>query len=464
MSVYSEKDLHPKEKALWLKAMSAMELRNFSYAIQLYQNLLKSHPEFLVARQFARKAAIAKTGGKKGMLSSLSTSSFSTLKVQSLLKKDPIAALDPIEKILENEPQNPAANHLLKEAALNAKMPDLAEFALETIIEGNPKDTKAMHELAAMYMRHEKPTKAVEVFGKVLEVTPNDLTAIKGGKDAAAAATMQRGGWEREETTYRDLIKDKDEAVTLEQQSRVVRSDEMIDNLLAELHAKIEQNAQDIDTSRRIAELYEQKSDLENAVAWYEYASQLSAGSDPSITRRVSDLKIRQYDESIAGFENYLEEHSDTPEAETYRTQLDDLKTQRAQLVIEEARRRVERNPTDLLLRFELGEILVSLKDYKAAISELQKARQNPSVRLKSMNLLGRCYTERGMFDLAAETLSTAASELYQMDATKKDIVYNLGLVYEKMEEKEKSIDCMKQIYSVDYEYRDVAERVESSY
>ncbi len=80
------------------------------------------------------------------------------------------------------------------------------------------------------------------------------------------------------------------------------------------------------------------------------------------------------------------------------------------------------------------------------------------------MNLLGKCFVERNMLDLAAKTLEDAASELLAMDAVKKDIVYNLGLVYEKMGDKEKSIACMKQIYEVDYGYRDVAERVEGSY
>jgi hypothetical protein len=50
------------------------------------------------------------------------------------------------------------------------------------------------------------------------------------------------------------------------------------------------------------------------------------------------------------------------------------------------------------------------------------------------------------------------------MDATKKEITYNLGLVYEQMGDAEKSIACMKQIYEADYGYRDVAPRVESSY
>ena len=50
------------------------------------------------------------------------------------------------------------------------------------------------------------------------------------------------------------------------------------------------------------------------------------------------------------------------------------------------------------------------------------------------------------------------------MDAMKKEIVYNLGLTCERMGESDKSLACMKQIYEVDYGYRDVAGRVESSY
>jgi hypothetical protein len=50
------------------------------------------------------------------------------------------------------------------------------------------------------------------------------------------------------------------------------------------------------------------------------------------------------------------------------------------------------------------------------------------------------------------------------MDATKKEIVYNLGLVYERVGNREKSLACMKQIYEADYGYKDVATRVESSY
>jgi tetratricopeptide (TPR) repeat protein len=100
----------------------------------------------------------------------------------------------------------------------------------------------------------------------------------------------------------------------------------------------------------------------------------------------------------------------------------------------------------------------------REALPELQRARQNPNARLKSMNLLGHCYRELGMLDLAAKQLEEAAKEITSMDAMKKEVVYNLGLVYEQMGEAEKSIGAMKQIYEADYGYRDVAARVESSY
>ncbi len=464
MPVKSEKDLPQNQRAAWLKAMSAMELRNYGYAIQLLQSILRSHPDFLLARQLARKAAVAKSGGKKGVLGSLSSASFSSIRLQSLSKRDPLATFDAIEKILESDPYSAQANQLLKEAALAAKMPELALFALETIIAGNSKDIKTMHELAKLYMENDQPSRAGQMYGKILECSPNDLAAVKGSKDAAAADSMQKGGWDREESTYRDLIRDKDQAISLEQQGRVYRSEGAIDFLLAELSEKYTEDPENLETARRIAELYEEKNDLENAVAWFTYAAQLSQNTDFALLRKVSELRIGQFDNSIASFEEYIAGNADSPDLPEHVAQLEKLKEERDQLLLDEAKKRVERNPTDLQLRFELGEVLINLGNYRDAISELQRARQNPSVRVRAMNLLGKCYTQRGMLDLAANILSAAANELGQMDSVKKDIVYNLGLVYEKMGQDEKSIECMKQIYEVDYGYRDVAQRVEGSY
>lgn len=464
MAVKTEKDLPESHRATWLKSLSAMQLKNYGYVIQLMQGVLKAEPDFLPGRQLLRKAEIAKAAasGKKSLLSG---GGLSTMKISSQVKKDPAGAIVEIEKALETEPHSQALNLLLRDAAMASNMIETATFALETIVAGAPRDVKMLHELAKHYVTQDQAEKAVDVYTKISDINPTDLIAIKAGKDAAARASMKRGGWEKEGATYRDLMRDAATAVSLEQQSRVVRSAEMIDQQLAELGAKYEENPQNVDVARRIADLYEQKEDLANAVQWFTYAAGLTNNTDAALVRKAADLRIKQYDASIEEFENYLAAvDADSPEAEQARAQLETIKRERAEIELQEARTRVERNPTDLMFRYELGDILVRIGDYKDAIPELQKARQNPNVRLKAMNLLGKCFVERNMLDLAAKTLEDAASELLAMDAVKKDIVYNLGLVYEKMGDKEKSIACMKQIYEVDYGYRDVAERVEGSY
>ena len=51
---------------------------------------------------------------------------------------------------------------------------------------------------------------------------------------------------------------------------------------------------------------------------------------------------------------------------------------------------------------------LTIVQQFTEAIAELQRAKQNPNARLKAMNLLGQCYTEKGMLDLAVKQFQDA--------------------------------------------------------
>jgi tetratricopeptide (TPR) repeat protein len=470
----TQKDLTPQQKQTWLKAVSAMELRNHAYVIQLGQGLLQMMPDFLDARKLIRKAAIEKAKTvKKGLFSGLGGgSSIGVMKASGLLKKGDLAALLPaLEEILADDPFNVQANTMLQEAAMkwNPPLKELAFFAFDTLLEGNPKDKDLLLKFAAFCLEKDetgKPRdteKAVDIYNRILEINPSDLTAIKGAKDAAAAHSVQKGGWEVA-GSYRDLIKNKDEAASLEQQSRVVKSEDMIDSQIAELSAAVQEDPQSIDKSRKIAELYEQKEDLENALEWYRYVLGLTGGVDPVVLRKVSAIELRQIDDAIKAREEILAATPDDPEAPRYREELVELGKQKADFILAEAKDRVDRNPTDLAAHFDLGTALFDAGQFQDAISHLQRARMNPAVRLKAMGRLGQCYVARNMNDLAAKTLADAVAELVVMDAVKKELLYNLGLVYEKMEKKEEALDCFKQIYEVDYGYNDVATRVESSY
>jgi tetratricopeptide (TPR) repeat protein len=464
MATKTEKELSESLRALWLKAVSAIELRNFGYAISLLQEILKQEPEFLTGRQLLRRAEVTKSKSAKKSFFNISTAPIGVMKAQREIKKDPKRAIEMLEEVLEREPYNRQANLLLKEAAVAAGWSEIGVFALKTLLEENPRDVKVLHELGRLYHHLGDHENEVEIYNQLTAIDPLDAQSLRLGKDASARASMKRGGWTQAES-YRDLIKDKDEAISLEQQSRIRLTGEALDQQIAEAYARHQAEPENMDFVRRLGALNEQKEDLESAIRWYQRAVDLAKSTDTGLLRKISDLKIKWLEREIAALEEFLSTYSARDEVYVKKSeQLRAAKVSRAEILIADAEERVARNPTDLQLRFELGENLFTAGRFREALPELQRARQNPHARLKAMNVLGCCYGELGMLDLAMKQLEDASREISSMDATKKEIVYNLGLVYERMGDSEKALACMKQIYEVDYGYRDVARRVESSY
>ncbi len=161
--------------------------------------------------------------------------------------------------------------------------------------------------------------------------------------------------------------------------------------------------------------------------------------------------------------ENALNSQADPDNAEL-RAALDSRRNDRLVEQVHEAQRRVDQNPTDPQLRYELGNALYQAGDLSAAIPHLQQATRNPHIRTKVLLLLGRTFKGKAMFDLSIKQLSDALADLHAMDGTKKEVLYEKGLIHEEMGDRVSALDCFKQIYEVDYGYRDVAKRVESSY
>jgi hypothetical protein len=65
MAPKTEKELSEESRAAWLKALCAMQLKNYAYVIQLTQGILQKEPNFLAARELLRKAE-SKTDHPKG--------------------------------------------------------------------------------------------------------------------------------------------------------------------------------------------------------------------------------------------------------------------------------------------------------------------------------------------------------------------------------------------------------------
>src|SRR5205814_7522869 len=106
MAVKTENELSDALRSHWLKAVAAIELRNFGYAISLLQDILRKEPEFLTGRQLLRRTEVSKNKAAKKSRFNISTAAIAVMKVQRELKKDPAHAIEMIEKVLEDEPRS----------------------------------------------------------------------------------------------------------------------------------------------------------------------------------------------------------------------------------------------------------------------------------------------------------------------------------------------------------------------
>ncbi|MGJ8633207.1 MAG: tetratricopeptide repeat protein [Luteolibacter sp.] len=462
MSEITENDLTANIKPLWLKALSAVQMNNLDYAVSLLQAVLKDAPGFLEGRKILRKCELQLTGGaggKKKGLFGMSGGGMGTMKLASQAKKDPAGTLHLIEKELEKDPLSDQANDLLFETAIKLELFDTAAFALETIREHNPENVKTLHKLAEHYLSRDMPTQASDVYTDIIKQVPTDSVAVKGAKDASAKASMQKARWD-ENTSMRDLMKDAEANEELEKAGRTGLTREQLEMRRDKVVEKYNVDPNNLGVAKELAGIYEQLEDWTNAYTFYNWAHSLSKG-DVALETKASEMHDKALEAEMTALEAGL---AADPENEELKARFNERKQERLAEQVAEATKRIDQNPTDPQLRFELGQALYQSGDFTGAIPHLQQATRNPHIRTKVLLLLGRTFRAKNMYDLAIKQLSDALADLHGMDGTKKEVLYEKGLIHHDMGDMAAALDSFKQIYEVDYGYLDVAQRVESSY
>ena len=125
---------------------------------------------------------------------------------------------------------------------------------------------------------------------------------------------------------------------------------------------------------------------------------------------------------------------------------------------------RIKADPDNLKFHYQLGLIYKERGYFNRALKELQLSVNDMEMSVKSSHLIGLCFEEKNVLDIAARQLEKAAGSLSDVNDTKKSILYDLGRVYEKMHEDQKALDKYKEIYEVDINYKDISQKIEQSY
>ncbi len=441
------------------KGLAALERNNLDYAVEMFMQCLAMEPNFLKARNFLRAAQMKRAesaGGFKRMLMAAKTSPLLT-KAKMAVSKNPTEAMVLAEQVLSEDPKNGQALSILAEAAEIGGFPETTVQTLEHYTKVNPRDTKALHWLARAYAAVERWDMARDLYDRLLQMNPNDFDAQKGIKDATAHGAMQSGGWD-ESQSYRDVLKDKNESVALEQQSRVVRAVDMTENLIRDTLEKLSRDKDNRVLQRELGRLYGQKGDFDKALQILEAIYAAEAGSDPSLEKELADLKSNRVLAQIDKLKEQLAAHPEN--AAALQKDIAALEQEHAQLQVKQAEELVERYPNDLMYRYDLGVLYMNVGNIEEAIKQLQKAVGQPQRRIAALNYLGQCFSKVGLHDFAIDQYAKAIEELPAMDNMKKDLLYNLGTEYETLGDHDNAVAEFKKIAAVDFGYRDVKDKI----
>jgi len=450
-------------RRIYTKANEAAQRENLDYAIDLFNQVLEKEPGLFECRKALREAQFRKAGDGgsgffKRMLSGAGSSP-QVAKARMAMSKNPAEALAIAEQILNGDPNSSAAHHIIVDAAKALDLPHTGVLSLETLLKNSPKNKGLAIEFAdALSASGGDASRGEQILNELLRARPGDGELSKALKNLSARKTMDKGGYtalEGGQGSYRDILKNKDEAVSLEQEKRVVKAEDVAERLIGEYEARLETEPNNLKLVRELAKLYMEKKQFDRALEFYDRVRNSPMGNDPSLERAMAETNVRRFD--------YQAEQLD-PAAPDFAEQSAKIQTEKLNFQVAECQKRVEKYPTDLAIRFEMGSLYFQAGKIGEAIGEFQKAQGNPHKRIAAMSYLAQCFAKRKMFDLAARTLQNAIKEKPVFDDEKKDLVYNLGCVLESMGKKEEAVEQFKIIYELDISYKDVAAKVDAFY
>ncbi len=453
-------ELQPRLRKHLEKASQVLS-KDPSYAADILFNIVKANPNCFEVRRLLRQAQIKsgkskKIGGLGGMFAKLSGGAN-----ESSIRKNPEKVLESAEEQIKANYTNASAHKSLALAAKELGLLETSLLAYESLFNLDQKNVQNGKTLIREYIDARKAEEAINIGDIILKNNPSDDEVQDLIKKASVQQTLDKGKWE-EEKSFRDKLKDEDEAQRLEQSSRAQTGEEGLRSLIEESLKKVEDEPENINTLKDLVTYYRKLDEYDSALEWLEKARGLESGkADVNLETLMVTLTREKMAKAILLLQADFDKN---PGDSSLGTQLDQLKKEEHDFRLSQAEGLVKRYPNEFSYRYELGELYKEDHNIDAAIKELQLALRAPKVRVKALVLLGQSYIEKGFFDLAVEQLLLAKSEIPGVTDLKKAVIYDLGSCYEYQKDFDKAISEYKTLYGIDITYKDVSKKIDDFY
>jgi tetratricopeptide (TPR) repeat protein len=433
------------------RAKQALERRAYDLVIEVCAECVDVDPGNLDVHKLNLDAARrkAKESGKRGLLTTMSFG----------FSKDPhkvfVAAFKKVSANPENKVLVEVGDAALKLNQSGVKpMAEVAIYYYEEMRTSGMFNDKVLWNLALLYFAKHKETpddewleRSLKIMKELERAMPNHPEASKQIKNWEAMRSMSKRSQAGTAGDYRSQLASDDKARRAEIMNRMIRTAEDANDVLKYIDEDLQQNATDKslwvkkgDIHRRVGQFTEAKAAFDQAIKIDEH--------DFTLIMKLGDIRMEELRGRIAALE------AAKKDASAAKKELLTVET-------EEFRRRVERQPTDMNHRYNLGLRLIQGGEIDGAAGEFQRTVNDPRLRRGSHRYLGYCFTKKNLLDLAFQQYNSYLSlvEDEQSDEA-KEVRYMQARVSEDLGKKDEAIKNYERLVAIDLAYKDAATRL----
>ena len=456
-------DLPPEVRAMadgcFERAQQATVSNNFDYAIRLYVDGLRYNPRDIEhGHKGLRECALRRRNqGKGGGLGSFLGQAKGAFSQMLGRHKDQMLAL---ADAIGRDPQNVTLLMQVMQTARRLGYADVAiwygEIAAEETLRTKKPQKQVFTTLADLYEAQGRYQESVDALSQAVRIDPSDRSLDKRARDLSARASIDEGKLE-EVGEFHDMLRDRAQAASSATQG-VVRTREQLDAQFEELTAALDADPENPVKMQALADCEARRGHIDVAMELLQTA--LDKTREYRYKSRMDDIRMSE-------FRRVLREIDEQLEADPAQT---DLKAKRQQVVaardefeLDIYQERQKQYPTDMSIRYELGLRQFRHQQFDDAIVSFQTCTRDPKRRIQSFNMLGKCFFAKKLY-LEAQGQFESAIRQYELatDPLGKELRYNLAKTFEVEGKTPQAIEWYSVIVQQDYQYRDVAKRLEA--
>ncbi|MFO0951068.1 MAG: tetratricopeptide repeat protein [Isosphaeraceae bacterium] len=451
---------NPKARTFFQYGNDAANKANIDYAIQMYQEACKIEPDNLLCRASLRLIERRKFNNDHAKVGRLVGARLQPIRLRAHAAKSKgqwAHVLEVCEEAFVHNPWDVSTARTAAEAAEQLGYKELAQWLIDSVTTvANDveffKYAAHVHELNAAW------AKAIACWERVKKLHPEDEDANRQINALSASATIMRSGLNQSVAKHGTPGGSSGPGGD----ASASEVDELRQPQLSPEERwmkEIQENPTLVGPYLHFAEHLKMRGKLDDAEKLL--ARGLKANPDePSLMLVYAEVQVGRLQRAIASWEKKCRERPDDAES---KSKLEQLQTMLVDYETKELRRRIQLQPGDLGLQFELGMRLARAGHHRDAIAAFQQARSSPPHRVQALHQAGLSFEAEGQLKLAERSYQEALKSADPEDLkTLNDLHYRLGRVCESMGNNAAAEEHYNEVAANDYGYLDVAQRLRS--